>query len=96
MRPWRTGWSLDRGVNFSLARAAAPEIKPSPARADLVPAEPVCFIDEDRDPPTDAAAVQAYAGSTAAEATLEPPTEEIVEAPGLRAWWSLAGKPSRT
>jgi hypothetical protein len=81
-RPWRTGWSADRGVDFSLAATARPEA-PAPAASDAAPAEPVCFIDEHRAAPD-------LAGP---DAVAEP---RSVDTPGLRAWWSAAGKPSRT
>lgn len=96
MRPWRTGWSMERGVDFSVAPTAAPVTGPPTSRAGLTAAEPACFLDEDRDAPSDAAAVRTFSSPDTAEAGLEPASEEAPEAPGLRAWWSLAGKPSRT
>lgn len=93
MRPWRTGWSVDRGVDFSLAPTPVPA---GPAAdVDPVGAEPACFIDEDQVAMSGAAVAQAFV-SDAAEATVEPPPEDVDEAPALRAWWSLAGKPPRT
>lgn len=47
LRPWRTGWSVERGVDFSLAAATRPTIAPPSPRADAVAAERTCFIDED-------------------------------------------------
>ena len=90
MRPWRTGWSVDRGVDFSLA--AAPQTVAVPP-GETAHAEPASFIDEDRAVPAGTTVVRTFV-STAAEA--EPPAERAAETPGLRAWSSLAGKASGT
>ena len=95
MRPWRTGWSVDRGVDFALAVAARPVTALPVARAETPAAEPACFIDEDWAVPASAAVVRSLASLAAAEA-IEPPAEEASESAGMRAWWSLSGKPSRT
>ncbi|WP_439477088.1 hypothetical protein [Brevundimonas sp.] len=96
MRPWRTGWSEDRGVNFSLAAAARPTTAPPVARDETPAAEPACFIDEDWVVPPCATVVRSFASLAAAEAAIEPPPEDASDAGGMRAWWSLSGKPSRT
>lgn len=83
MRPWRTGWSVERGVDFSVCATTRPVTAPPTARADEAAAERVCFVDEDRMAPT-------FVGPDAA------PETGSGEAPPVRAWWSLAGKPSRT
>ena len=94
MRPWRTGWSEDRGVDFSLAAAAQPATALPVARGETPAAEPACFIDEDWVAPPCAAVVRSVV--SAAEAAIEPPGEDVAETAGMRAWWSLSGKPSRT
>ncbi|MEY4555207.1 MAG: hypothetical protein RL093_326, partial [Pseudomonadota bacterium] len=43
MRPWRTGWSEDRGVDFALAATARPATAPPVPRDDRSAAEPACF-----------------------------------------------------
>ena len=92
-RPWRTGWSVDRGVDFSLTAAARPAAVAPAARGDVAPAERACFIDEDWAVPPGVAVVRNFVSLAAAEAVIEdaPP-----EAAGLRAWWSVASKSSRT
>ena len=95
MRPWRTGWSVDRGVDFSLAAAARPATAPPTTRGDTPPAELACFIDEDWAAPAGAAVVRGFASLAAAEAAIESPSEDTPETAGMRAWWSLASKPSR-
>ena len=94
MRPWRSGWSEDRGVDFSLAAAAQPATALPVARGETPAAEPACFIDEDWVAPPCAAVVRSVV--SAAEAAIEPPCEDVAETAGMRAWWSLSGKPSRT
>ena len=96
MRPWRTGWSVDRGVDFSLAAAAQPATALPVASDETPAAEPACFIYEDWVAPPCAAVVRSFAHLAAAEAAIEPPAEDASEAAGMRAWWSLSGKPSRT
>ena len=93
MRPWRTGWSTDRGVDFSIAPTARPTLATPTARTDRGPAEPACFIDEDWAVPHGTAVVRTFVSSAAADAEPERGSEETTEAPGLRAWWSLASKP---
>lgn len=96
MRPWRTGWSEDRGVDFSLIAAMRPTTAPPMTRADAPPAERACFIDEDWAVPPCPAVVRSFASLAAADAAIEPPPEEVSDTVGMRAWWSLSGKPSRT
>lgn len=96
MRPWRTGWSVDRGVDFSLAATARPVTAPLTVRVAAAAAERACFMDEDQLAPADAAVVRTFVSAAAAEAAREPPADETPETPGVRGWWSLAGKPSRT
>ena len=96
MRPWRTGWSEDRGVDFALSATARPAIAPPVARDDTPAAERSCFIDEASAEPPGAAVVRSFASLAVAEASIEPPCEDVAETAGMRAWWSLSGKPSRT
>ena len=96
MRPWRTGWSEDRGVDFSLSATARPATAVPAARDETPAAEPACFIDEDWVVPPGAAVVRSVAGLAAAEAAIEPPSDDAGDTAGMRAWWSLSGKPSRT
>ncbi|MDQ3124268.1 MAG: hypothetical protein M3Q74_01500 [Pseudomonadota bacterium] len=96
MRPWRTGWSEDRGVDFSLAAASQPATAMPTTRGDASPAEPACFIDEDWVVPPCGAVARSVVSLAAAEAASESPCEDAPDTTGLRAWWSLSGKPSRT
>ena len=89
MRPWRTGWSMERGVDFSLVAVARPATAPPATREDRSAAEPACFIDEDRVAPPSA-------GLVAGPVAIEPPCEDSPDTAGMRAWWSLSGKPPRT
>ena len=92
MRPWRTGWSVDRGVDFSLVAPTAVAAA-SMARDDALAGERSCFIDEDEALPSDVAVVRRFESLNAAEAVIEPSPEETA---CLRVWWSMSGKPSRT
>ena len=47
-RPWRTGWSVDRGVQVSLTAMTTVLTRPCTVHGDRVAAEPACFIDEDQ------------------------------------------------
>lgn len=93
MRPWRTGWSVDRGVDFSLEEAIRPSSAPSTARGAVAAAEPVCFIDKDQAAPDMA---RGFDRPVTDAGGIEPRSEDGPEAAGLRGWWSLASKPSRT
>ena len=90
--PWRTGWSVARGVDFSLARPAE---RPA-ARTAAPPCERACFIDEDGLPPAGATTVVRRFTSLAAAGPGPVPAPEAGPETGMRGWWSLAGKPSRT
>ncbi len=83
MRPWRTDWSVDRGVEVSLAATVPVVTVPCAARLDRVAAEPACFIDEDRNPLPGAAMERRGAG---------PGADPASDTARLRAWWSLSGK----
>ena len=96
MRPWRTGWSEDRGVDFSLAAATTPVTAMPLTRDERATAEPACFIDEDWAAPSGATVVRAFVSAAVAEAAIEPSPEDAPDTAGMRAWWSLSGKPSRT
>jgi transposase-like protein len=78
MRPWRTGWSVDRGVDFSLAAPTRAAAAPTTTRNDALAAEVRRFE------------------SLNAQAALETPAEDAPDTAGLRVWWSMSGKPSRT
>ena len=91
MRPWRTGWSVDQGVDFSLASAASQQ----EPREDNATAERTCFIEEDWSPPPDASLARTLPG-LAPGGEAEPAPEDSADAGMLRGWWSVAGKPSRT
>ena len=97
MRPWRTGWSEDRGVDFSLVAAARPAMAPpTTTRDDALAPERACFIDEDQAVPPGATVVRRFESLSAAEAALGTPAEDAPDTAGLRSWWSMSGKPSRT
>jgi hypothetical protein len=96
LRPWRTGWSEDRGVDFSLVATERPAMAPTTTRDEALAAERACFIDEDWTTPPSAAVVRRFDSLAAAEAAIEPSAEDAPDTAGLRAWWSMSGKPSRT
>jgi len=96
MRPWRTGWSEDRGVDFSLVAAIRAAPVPKTMRGDAPAPERTCFIDEAWAVPPGAAVMRRFDSLAAAEATIDPSTGDAAERAGLRAWWSVSGKPSRT
>ena len=96
MRPWRTGWSVDRGVDFSLVAPARAATAQTTTRDDALAGERSCFIDEDWAVPPGAAEVRRFESLAAAESATAPAPEDVPETTALRAWWSLSGKPSRT
>ena len=96
MQPWRTGWPEDRGVDFSLSVAPRPAPVLPTARGDTAPTEPACFLDEDRTGPPGTKGLRSFASLAATEGTIELPCEDAPDTTGMRAWWSLSGKPSRT
>ncbi len=96
LRPWRTGWSEDRGVDFSLVAAVRPAMTAAATRDDAVGPERACFIDEDQAVPSGTTVVRRFESPGAAEAANESLAEDAPDTAGLRAWWSLSGKPSRT
>ena len=96
MRPWRTGWSVDRGVDFSLVAPARAATAQTTTRADALAGERSCFIDEDWAVPPGVAVVRRFESLNAAEAAIEPSPEDALDTAGLRVWWSMSGKPSRT
>lgn len=91
-RPWRTGWSVERGVDFSLAAAAAPAALIPPATTGPAPGERACFIDEAGPVPPGAEAGRTVVGLAAAATMAQDPPEPV----RVRAWWSLARKSSQT
>jgi len=91
VRPWRTGWSVERGVVFSLASLAD---RPATEAADS-PRERACFMEDDGLPPAGATVVRRFTSLAAGDAG-RGPTPEAGPESGMRRWWSLAGKPSRT
>ncbi len=93
LRPWRTGWSVDRGVDFSLAAAARPATAPTVACAVRSAAEPVSFIDEDWALPPQTTVVRRFESLGTTGAAIEAPAEDALDTAGLRVWWSLSGKP---
>ena len=93
IRPWRTGWSADRGVDFSLCPVTTSAPLPTAVGGDPVPAEPVSFIDEDETASLIVSGEQARLAPAMVEVRPETPSRET---PGLRAWWSLSGKPTDT
>jgi hypothetical protein len=93
LRPWRTGWSEDRGVDFSLAAATPPAPVPTTARDAALAPERACFIEEDQAVPSGTAVARRFDSLAATGATIEPALEDAPDTAGLRAWWSLSGKP---
>lgn len=93
IRPWRTGWSADRGVDFSLRPVKTSASLPTAVGGVPVPAEPVSFIDEEETGSLISTAGQARIAPAMVDVRRETPSRET---PGLRAWWSVSGKPSDT
>lgn len=93
VRPWRTGWSEDRGVDFSLVAAARPAMGQTMTRDDALAPERACFIDEEWAIPPGVAVVRRFESLGATEAAVEPSAADAPDAAGVRAWWSLSGKP---
>jgi hypothetical protein len=87
-RPWRTGWSVDRGVQVSLTTMTTVLTRPCAVHGDRVAAEPACFIDEDQAAPPATATERRFSDRAGADAGSDTA--------GLRAWWSLSGKALRT
>ncbi len=96
MRPWRNGWPVERGVDFSLTPATEPATPPPETRDSLAPAEPACFIDEDCAVPPCGAESRSDANLSSAETALDLSSGDAPEVSGLRAWWSMASKSSQT
>ena len=93
IRPWRTGWSADRGVDFSLRAMKPTVIPPAALGGDPLPAEPVSFIDEEDTGSLISTAGQARIAPAMVDVRRETTSRET---PGLQAWWSLSGKPTDT
>lgn len=91
-RPWRTGWSVERGVDFSLAPAPGPAAPIPATAADRMPGERACFIDEDWTVPPGAEVGRIVVGLAAAGVMAEDPPETA----RVRVWWSLARKSTQT
>ncbi|MGZ9113137.1 MAG: hypothetical protein ACXW3K_00815 [Brevundimonas sp.] len=90
-RPWRCGWSLDRGVDFIAWAPIRMTIVAAPADAgQIVAGEPVCFLDADRTLPPGMAVVRRYV-SLAARAA-EASAGDGADLPLTRAWSSVARK----
>jgi hypothetical protein len=91
IRPWRTGWSADRGVDFSLRPVARSAPLPTAVGGDPVPAEQASFIDEDETASLIVSGEQARIAPAMVDVRPETASRET---PGLQAWWSVSGKPS--
>ena len=86
-RPWRTGWSVERGVDFVLAAPALPA--PVPAETDRrAAAEPPSFIDPDESPAPDERLGQTLKSRGTA-------VDPVGPACPFRAWSRLPARPSR-
>ncbi|RZJ03712.1 MAG: hypothetical protein EON89_10695 [Brevundimonas sp.] len=86
-RPWRTGWTLDRGVDF-VVRAPMPQMVAPPDIARAA-AEPVSFLDADEIMPG-SKVVRRYVSLAARKAGAA--AEDRTERPLARAWSSVARK----
>jgi len=93
MRPWRTGWSADRGVDFSLVAPTPAAAAPTLMRDDGPAGERHCFIDEDEAMLSAAAVVRRFESLGTTGAAIEAPAGDAADTTGLRVWWSLSGKP---
>jgi len=93
IRTWRSGWSADRGVDFSLRPVTRSAPLPTAVGGDPVPAEQASFIDKDETASLIVSGEQARIAPAMVDVRRETPS---CETPGLRAWWSLSGKPSDT
>ncbi|MGZ9099978.1 MAG: hypothetical protein ACXW3O_09765 [Brevundimonas sp.] len=90
-RPWRAGWSMERGVDFVLAVAAAPTPLTPAGPERMSPAEPPSFLEADAGAPPGATVVRTFVSLAAAAAALPEP---IARSP-FRAWSRLPAGPSR-
>jgi hypothetical protein len=88
MRPWRTGWSVDRGVDFAFVPTATPvTVAPEP-RGDAPAGEPPCFLDADWAGAPTALSLSTSEGRAASKDAGAGAGADV------RAWWTLASKPS--
>ncbi|WP_332658547.1 hypothetical protein [Brevundimonas sp.] len=91
VRPWRSGWSPDHGIDFivwSPGRQAIPATPPEAGRR--VASEPASFLDGDDITPG-TTVVKRYVSLAAARAA-ETAAREPVDLPLTRAWCSMARK----
>ncbi|MFN3669350.1 MAG: hypothetical protein ACK4VY_08590 [Brevundimonas sp.] len=87
MSPWRTGWALERGVDFRVSPGLDRPDRTAMARDGSAGSERACFIDEEEPRLPAPAAAAASAGVAPGEAS---GTDRVW------AWWSLGAKASRT
>ncbi|MFA4892819.1 hypothetical protein [Brevundimonas sp.] len=86
-RPWRGGWSPDRGVDFIVGAPLRESVAAAPANAErIVAGEPVSFLDADDILAPGMAVIRRYVSlaAQAADASADPPL--------TRAWSSVARK----
>ncbi|MDP3656698.1 MAG: hypothetical protein Q8R45_07025 [Brevundimonas sp.] len=82
-KPWRAGWSAERGVDFAPSAAPAPRV---PAGANRpVPAEPSSFVDPDERAPSAGGRGRTPGDGAAAGSAVEP----VESGAPFRAWSRL-------
>lgn len=87
-RPWRGGWSPDRGVDFIIPAVVHPLV--AATHGARIAAEPACFLDTDDSPPAGTLVVGRYV-SLAAQAA-DAGARDRTDVPLTRAWSSPARK----
>ncbi|MGZ9114933.1 MAG: hypothetical protein ACXW3K_09950 [Brevundimonas sp.] len=89
-RPWRCGWSLDRGVDFIAWAPTRPAVVAAPDAGRIVARETVCFLDADGALPSGIAI--ARRGASLAAHVAEAAARDSADLPLTRAWSSVARK----
>ena len=90
VQPWRTGWSIDRGVDF-IVQAPMPRTIAAQAEAPrIAAAEPVSFLDADDILSHGTTVLRRYVSLSAQRAGAA--TRDHAELPLARAWSSVARK----
>ena len=91
-RPWRHGWSPDRGIDFIVWAPMPPAIAAAPADAErmVVAGEPVSFLDADEILSAGTTVVRRYVSLAAQRA--QAAARDSTDLPLARAWSSVARK----
>lgn len=91
-RPWRNGWSLDRGIDFIVQAPTRPTIAAAPTAGRAVASEPASFLDPDEILPPGMAVARRYVSLAAQAAEARAAARESKDIPLTQAWSSMARK----